>query len=322
MRRNVRCSAVLIASGALAASCGDPQNTKPAGATSGFAPVAGGSLVDYTNYTPTPFEPITPSVAAAGAAATPADAATEDVARQAETFVGEIAAALSRGEYRKALDSLTKDARTALADEKIASVASTFEMYALFRKLVGDKAGEAGVAALDAAWTNTPADGRKTTVVNANAVQVSPNPLAILLGPKIAGDSLTLERAAGVWSISLAAPPDDSAVAALGQFHAKVQAGLDGLSDALNALPPEAAAALASGPLMKDVLAPAIGKVLLGEEIPVNLLSAAAPGAASDPTATPGDPAANANTNAAAGEGAPSGEGAQPADNANKNDNG
>ena len=263
-------------------SCGDSQNTDSPGSRAGFKPVGGAALVDYSNYTPTPYTPVTAeSGGPRNEPAAPLDPATEGITKEAEAFLDDLAGSLAKGEYRKALDQLSKDARAALSDDKLTAVAATFDKYTLARRVIGEKAGQESIASLDGAWSNTPPEGRKYTVVNANAVQVEPNPLAIVLGPKIGGGPLTLERAAGAWTLALGATPDAAAIAEIGTFHVELQKALDALTDVLSNLPPESAAALQASNLIPNMLAPAIRSALNGGQMPTLALPGipAAPGA-------------------------------------------
>ncbi|MGE3181462.1 MAG: hypothetical protein AB7N71_07525 [Phycisphaerae bacterium] len=190
-----------------------------------------GVLSDLRNYQPTPFEPISgvqaPAVEAAGP--DPAAAGTESAARE---FLDELAADFTSGNVQAVRDRIDPNQSSALTDEKLSTIKSTFDTYSILRGALSNKFGASAAEEADR-LVASPGETPQVTAVDVNTVSVTPNPLRPLLGSAQVGESLTLRRENDAWKIELVDGLDDARVDAAVAYHQALTQKLNELTNAV-----------------------------------------------------------------------------------------
>lgn len=226
MSRNAKldvCSALLLSA---IVGCTEPQTPLSGSAGGAVGSFNKGALADYSSYTPAAYEPLKAPEITIPAATGRAAAIDADVPADLQEFVTGLWTATAEGDMARLIDALAPQQKTAFSAERAAAISPTFQKLAMLQRSLTAAFGETGPTAIQAAQASA-----TITPVNATSATLSPHPYTLVLGPTVAPISITLDKSAEGWHVTLPAVPDDAAFEGIVQYHARVQAALDNVTE-------------------------------------------------------------------------------------------
>lgn len=230
----------LFGVGLLLASCGEADESRSraaarlggssAGAPLGAARVDRGILADQTAYRPTDLPGLGPAGTGGGGKDGGGAVSAEKEVRAA---VQDLVNALADSEVELALGSFESAQVSALSNDDLSVMFTTFESFDTLRKTAIEKLGEDAGKQVVRAMTNVGDAKPKVQTLDATHVGVTPNVALALLGPKLAGEALAMAQVEGVWKAQLETPLSAATATEVVKYHQALQATLHKLSESV-----------------------------------------------------------------------------------------
>lgn len=227
-----------LCAGLLLCSCGKTPESPglhphALGGTEYGAPIAParadiGILGDQTTYQPASFTP----GGGAGGPAGPGAVAGADAATAARQLVNNMLDDLQSGEVAYVLEAISPNQIELVRDDDD-FLYNTQQAFGFLTNALDTAYGSSSVEQLHADLRKLITDDLTIEAVSADTVTVTPNPLLVVLGPEKATPALTIAHVGGEWKVRLDAPLTEEDLAAIRQYHEKLQEALYWLGEAL-----------------------------------------------------------------------------------------